>query len=381
MQHNAREGWTRRDFLRVLGTAAASMGGPMKSAAFEGGAGELARKVPRPLETHPGLDTRAGTLVTRDGTRLRTITTRPSQARGPLPAVLFVQWLSCDSIELAPDADDGWARMLRRVMRESGMVVQRTEKRGVGDSEGGPCSRLDYLTELSDHRDALDHLAGSSGVDPERIIIFGASMGANLAPLVASARKPAGVLVWGGGARTWFERMIAFERNRRELSGMPGDRIDAEMKRVTAFLFRYLVEGQSPERIAREHPALADAWSLLLGTEGDTHYGRPLAFHQQAQQQDWAGAWSRLDAPVLVVYGEHDWYEDSAGARLIAQVVETRRVGRARFVLVPQTDHHFVRYPSAAAAVAGTGGTVDADPAADEMLRWLRESAARRRSG
>src|SRR5262245_48004387 len=271
MEPHVQHTWTRRRFIGTL--AAASLGGTMAPQSPAATA-TLARRGEQPFETHPGIDTAPGVLVAKDGTRLRTITTRPSGSRGRLPAVLFVQWLSCDSVELPASADDGWTRMLRRIVRESGMVVMRTEKRGVGDSEGGPCSRLDYLTELADHRDALDHLASSDGVDPERVIVFGASMGANFAPLVAQRRRPAGVMVWGGGARPWFERMIAFERNRRELSGMDGERLDAEMKQVTAFLFHYLVEGHAPERVAREHPGLAGAFPLLLGTASDTHYGR-----------------------------------------------------------------------------------------------------------
>ena len=53
----------------------------------------------RAAETHPGLDTEYGELLPGDGSRLRTIVTRPKNSTGRLPAVLFVQWLSCDSIE------------------------------------------------------------------------------------------------------------------------------------------------------------------------------------------------------------------------------------------------------------------------------------------
>src|SRR6185436_14557731 len=121
---------------------------------------------------------------------------RPAGARRPLPAILFVQWLSDSTIELPESADDGWSRMMKRVAGESGLVMMRTEKRGVGDSEGGPCSRLDYLTELSDHRDALAHLLRMHIVDRRRIVVFGASMGANYAPLVAADQAVAGVITW-----------------------------------------------------------------------------------------------------------------------------------------------------------------------------------------
>ena len=332
----------------------------------------LTRKHDRPFESHPGLDTMPGVVTTRDGTRLRTIVTRPAGVERPMPAILFVQWLSDGSIELPAHADDGWSRMIRRVVRESGMVVMRTDKRGVGDSEGGPCSKLDYLTELSDHRDACDHLARMAFVDPRRIVVFGASMGGNFAPLVALDRRVAGVIVWGGGARTWFERTLAFERNRRELSAGPVDRLNREMREVAAFLHHYLVEGKTPAQIGREHPALDPVWTRLTGTEGDTHYGRPIAFHHQAQRQDWTGAWAKLDAPALVLFGEYDWFEEAGGHALIERIVRRRRPEHTRFRIIPQTDHHFTRFARPEDAVAETGGVAHEGPAVEEILTWLR---------
>ena len=372
--------WTRRRFLQGLGAAAfLSWGGTLsvKPAAAATTTDDLPRRGDRPFETHPGLETVPGTLRTQDGTRLRTIVTRPAGATQRLPAILFVPWLSCDSIELSSTADDGWSRMLRRVARESGLVMMRTDKRGVGDSEGD-CSRLDYDTELSDHRDALAHLARSEFVDPRRIVVFGASMGGNFAPLVAADQDVAGVITWGGGARSWFERMLAFERNRRELSDLPAERIGREMKEVAAFLHAYLVEGRSPARIASADSVLGEAWSQrLLGTEGELHYGRPVAFHQQAQRHDWAGAWARVDAPALVLFGEYDWYEDAAGSALAARIAARRHPGHTRFRLIPGTDHHFTRYARIEDAVGGKGGTVDEAPVVAEILRWLGEVTAR----
>jgi len=337
--------------------------------------GDLPRKDGRPFESHPGLDTIPGTLRTRDGTRLRTITTKPAGSRQRLPAVLFLQPLSDTTIELPDSEDDGWARMTKRVARESGLVMMRTEKRGVGDSEGGPCSKLDYLTELSDHRDALAQLGRSEFVDPRRIVVFGASMGGNYAPLVAADQRVAGVLTWGGGARTWFERMMAFERNRRELSDLPADRINREMKQVEAFLHAYLVEGKSPKRIAQEDAAFGAASSQILGLEGDTQYGRPAAFHQQAQAQDWTAAWGNVDAPALALFGEYDWFEDAAGSALSARIVARRHPERTRFKLIARTDHHFTRFERPEDAVKGTGGKVDEGPAVAEILGWLKSLA------
>ncbi len=333
--------------------------------------GELPRAEGRPLETIEGLDSLYDELPRRDGVRLRTILTRPAGHEGPLPTILFVQWLSCSSIELPASATDGWSDMLRRVARESGFAMWRTEKRGVGDSEGGPCSALDYETELADHREALAALRRSPHVDPGRIFVFGASMGATMAPLLAAGEEVAGVVVWGGGAKTWFERTLGFERRRRELAGAPLAELDREVRRVTAFLHEYLLRGRTPAAIASGDPELGAVWGEILGTEGATHYGRPLAFHHQAQRQDWAAAWERVAAPVLVLYGEYDWFEDEAGHALIASIANRRTPGAGRFVVVARTDHHFSAYPTPEAAFAERDGTVAEGPAVEEIVRWL----------
>lgn len=336
--------------------------------------GDLPRRDGRRLESIPGLDSHYGELETRDGTRLRTILTRPSDATGRLPAILFVQWLSCDSIELPASQTSGWSRMQRRLAQESGWIVQRTDKAGVGDSEGGPCAALDYETELAHHRESLAALRRSEHVDPQRIVVFGASMGANMAPLVAAGQDVAGIMTWGGGAKTWFERTLGFERRAKELSGLAAAETDAYIKSLTRFLVGYLMDGRTPDAVAGGRPALDGTWERIVGTGDGTQYGRPLAFHQQAQAQNWPAAWAEIEVPVLVLYGEYDWFEDAAAHQLVADIVNRRHRGHARFVTIPQTDHHFVRYETQQAAFDAEGGRIDPDPAVDEMLRWLREA-------
>jgi dienelactone hydrolase len=332
--------------------------------------GDLPRRDGRPLEEIPGVDSRYGVLETADGRRLRTILTRPAGTSGRLPAILFVQWLSCDSIELPAKQQDGWSRMLRRLAQDSGLAMMRTEKAGVGDSEGD-CASLDYRTELADHRAALAALRRSPDVDPDRIVVFGASMGGNYAPLVAEGVPVAGVMIWGGGAKTWFERMLGFERRAKEFAAVPAAELDAHMHALARFFVAYLLDGKDPAAIVREQPGLAGTWEKIVGTGPGTHYGRPLAFHQQAAAQDWAAAWSRIDAPVLAVYGEYDWFEDAAAHRLVADIASRRGAGQGVYAEIPATDHHFDRFPDPAAAFRGEGGVNNADAAVSVMLGWL----------
>jgi dienelactone hydrolase len=360
-------------FLLGLATAL-----PLAAAADATITGDLPRRDNRPLEAIDGLDSHYGVLETDGGPRLRTILTRPAGTSGRLPAILYVQWLSCDSIELPAKQQDGWSRMLRGLAQQSGMAMMRTEKAGVGDSEGD-CATLDYETELSHHRAALAALRRSEHVDPDRIVVFGASMGGNYAPLVAAGAPVAGVMIWGGGAKSWFERMLGFERRAKELAGVPGAELDAYMRGVTRFLLAYLMDGTDPAAIARDRPELAGIWARIVGTGEGSHYGRPLAFHRQAAAQDWAAAWERVDAPVLALYGEYDWFEDAAAHRLVADIANRRGAGLGEYVEIAATDHHFERFSDARAAFRGEGGEVNSEAAVSAMLRWL--SARRLRAG
>jgi len=331
-------------------------------------------------ETHPGLDTEYDELLPGDGSRLRTIITRPKNASGRLPAVLFVQWLSCDSIELAADAKDGWSVMLRRLIAESGMIWQRTEKSGVGESKGTPCAQLDYETELAHHRAALRQLRARPDVDSRRIVIYGASMGSNYAPLVAAGEDIAGVVVWGGGATTWFERMLRFERNALELGDTDPQTLASEVNARAAYFARYLLKGETPAQIAASDPQLGEVWRRIVGTSDTGHYDRPFAFDQQAQRQNWAGAWQRVRAPVLVLYGEYDWFESRDAARLIADIVNNRQPGSATFQELPQLNHHFTQYPTRRDAYREQNGKETAEPAVRAILDWLAQIGVRPRA-
>jgi pimeloyl-ACP methyl ester carboxylesterase len=328
-------------------------------------------------ETHPNITTTYATLTLRDGVKLQTIVTKPAATTGRLPAILFVQWLSCDTVAISDHPRDGWSSMLRNIVRRSNALVWRTEKRGVGASEGS-CASMDYDTELEDHRQALAQLKAREDVDPNRIVIYGGSIGGTYAPLLAADPSVAGVMIWGAGATTWAERMLKFERNALELRGAPPSQLAREMTLRLQFFEKYLIRGQTPSQIAASEPDIGAVWSRIVGTSADGQYGRPFAFHQQAQQADWANAWSKVNAPVLALYGEYDWFESHDATSLIARIVNARTPERGTFVEIPRMNHHFTQFPNAAAAFAEKDGQMNSEPAVSVMLTWLAKILATR---
>ena len=160
--------------------------------------GDLPRKDNKPLVALPGLDTEYGVVRTSEGVRLRSIVTKPEGTIGRLPAVFLAQWVSCGSLDFGADRQN----QLRMIAETPGIVLIRVDRAGTGDSEGPACSELDYDTEVRHYREAFDQVARHPWVDPDRIVIYGNSLGSTTAPLIAQGKKVAGVAVQGGGAVT-----------------------------------------------------------------------------------------------------------------------------------------------------------------------------------
>lgn len=330
---------------------------------------------PGAYEDVPGVDSHYGVVTLPDGTRLRTIVTRPQGTTGRLPVIFFTQWVSCGTIEFTRG---GLSReILKTLARESGAALVRVERAGAGDSEGAACHELDYDTEVAHYRAALDAvLQRYDWLDPARLVIYGSSLGSTVAPLVAQGRPVAGLIVQGGGAVTYLERMINFDRQQLERTDVPVDEIHARMQRQIAFHVEYLVRGRDPDAITRDGTEMAAARSAIRGLGDGEHYGRPYAWHQQAARRNFAAAWAAIDAPVLVIYGEFDQFEARRGHEWIADIVNRRHPGRATFLAVPRMDHEGDVYDSIEDAYAWER-QVSGEPAqahrlqTGPMLRWL----------
>src|SRR5262249_5756311 len=79
---------------------------------------------------------------------------------------------------------------------------------------------------------------------------------------------------------------------------------------------------------------------------GDLYFGRPLAFWRQLFAINFASLWARCGTRVLAVHGASDYVSYAVDHQLIADIVNDRHAGSARYVSRPSIDHWLNEWPS-----------------------------------
>jgi len=320
---------------------------------------DLPRKAKAPRESYPNVDVIYDSVTAPDGKRLRTIITKPRNAKGKLPLIFVAGWLSCDSIEAPAGTKDASGLVFQSLARLPQFSLFRVDKQGVGDSEG-VCGENDFESELGGYRAAFRALKNYEFIDSNRVFILGISNGGEFAPLVpeldAEQAQVRGYISVGGWAKTWFEHMLEIERRRFALMGKMPAEVTEMMKRAATLYYEWLIKGRGLDDILKEQPQLADLWP-----EGKDHthlYGRPLAFYQQLQKLNLAAAWSRVTAPTYALRGEFDWIMSREDHQLIAAYVSANG-GDAYAYEVPKMGHTFQHYLTLADAFKGKEAPFD----------------------
>jgi pimeloyl-ACP methyl ester carboxylesterase len=224
--------------------------------------------------------------------------------------------------------------LLYEVAAKSGWVMLRVDKPGVGDSEGA-CADTDLETEIDGSRAALAWLRAHPWVNASRIVIMGHSFSGSFLPLVANGTPVAGYVVMNSWMRTWFERLLEFERLQAEASGMAAAAVSGRQRALAEFYALFLEQQKTPRAILAERPALKSVWA----DEPEHQYGRSARFHHQLQRINPAAAWSAVDVPTLAMWSDADIVMHRADHERLVALVNKNKPGAAELVIIPGGDH------------------------------------------
>lgn len=305
--------------------------------------------------------------VVSHGRRIRTMVSKPTKP-GKHPVFFLIQGLGNFSLD-NPIGTGAYADIIKPFVDE-GWVTVRVDKPGQGDSEGGPTADEDFDAELDCYRQALKAIKKYDFVDPDRIFIFGHSMGGCFGPIVASEEKVAGIAVYGTVLKTWTEYWLENVRRQQLLGGANYVQVHDNLQNISRFMHYLLKERLSPETIKERHPDLQSTVNQNV-PDGKHMSTRTLEFWRQLDSKNFASYWERVDAHVLAMWGENEFISTKEDHGMIAEIVNSKRQGTAEFVIVKESDHGFFRTTSAADSHRKWG-----QPGSEfnpEVLRLLKE--------
>lgn len=315
-------------------------------------------------ESDAGLVTEYGAIAVDDSLR-RTLLTMPAGLTAPAPAVLLIGGIGCYSVDIAANPQDAYMRLTHDLAR-AGFVTMRLEKSGVGDSQGPPCQNVDFDAETRGYAAALAALQRSSHVDPARLYLLGHSIGTIIAPGLALQNRVAGVVVLEAVGRDWPEYEIRNLRRDLELDGESAPAVDEALIEKAQCMQRLFFENQPETEIERNMPA--------CGVHNGI-YPVSSAYVQQVAHLNIIEPWTRVNVPVLAVYGMSDFETELADHERIVAVVNASHPQSATLAVVPAMSHRLGRAPSAKAAETdderGTLEPYDTD-LSRIVVAWLR---------
>ena len=300
----------------------------------------------KPVETSPIAEVIYSAVPFEEGF-LRSILHIPKEGR-TFPTVFYIQGFDCGTIDHYYDPTSPTRQWVEGLVQQ-GFAVYRVEKPGVGDSEDTPpCADIDYETELAAFQAAYEQLLTEEFVDTSNVFLFGHSLGGITAPIIAQARKPKGIMVYGTVLRSWFEYMVNTRREQPLHLGTPYPAIEFDTREYLPLLYEWLVAQKNLDELKEipEVKKLLDRGALAF--ENEHFVGRHYTFWQGIQRQNVTRAWHQLGGvPTLAIYGEYDIHAiDSEDAENIAAIVNANAPGKGTFALLKGTEHGFAKVPS-----------------------------------
>ena len=272
-----------------------------------------------------------------DGRKIFATVTRPG-ANGSFPAlVLYAGSGPTDrdwNNPLMPGRN-GSGRLLAEHLTRHGAIVLRFDKQGAGQTALG--RDLSWAKLVADGLGAVEFLAASNLVDGDRIFVAGHSEGAMHAlKMVREAPdKISGLLLLAAPGRPMREVVLAqIESQFRNLVGLDGDALDAEMKPLRDGLAAFFAGANVDPATTSKHVNIQHLVAALVDP-------KTAALVRELYSFDPADAISEVAAPILILYGGKDLQVSAEVDGKLLNEPATLGSGDVTLAVAADADHVF----------------------------------------
>lgn len=318
-----------------------------------------------PMEATPDMVTEYGVLNTPVAA-LRTIVTSPKD-KSKHPAVLFITGVSCYSVDFGLDSSRAELRLLRGLTR-NGFVTMRIDRPGTGDSKGKQSCMMDDLhSEAAHYEAALAALKDHPGVDSNRIYLFGHSMGAVIAPMIAARSVVKGIITYGGLGRPFVEYLGDAFRQQAKLNGASGESLDSIVK-INQLAANLLLNRIITQDSLRKKLPGAEIVAAVFDI-------RSPEFFYQLHELNLAAVWKKYKGSVLIMMGEYDYIAHQNDQLHLLETLNNFGNARTELHYVPQTDHGMSQFGSLKDVLNESPGNGFNPAILSHILQWIKQQA------
>lgn len=320
----------------------------------------------RPREVSPDYDVMYSHVLS-NGKRIRTIITKPKKA-GKFPVFMMIQGLGQFSMDFPLSGSGPYDVFLRNFAKQD-FVTLRVEKPGMGDAEGGPYPETDFVTEADVYLQAIRAIKKEAYADPDRVFVFGHSMGGTLGPYVLSQEKVRGFISASTLYKTWVEYWLENLRRQMILGGSTPVEVHNMLRAQAVIQPLIFAENWDPKKVSETFPQYKSYVDAEYAQEGKWQ-GRTLAFWRQLAQLNYADLWKKTDTDVLSMWGQYDFVSTEEDQKMIADFREPKGTYRR----IDNANHGFSTVSSYADAFAKlTTPTPPNMEAVTVIDAWIKE--------